>query len=94
MYFDEEDRDEPEPKTVETYTVEPGPCVTCGKPDQRYGCYVCGKPVCMNEQDYWSDTACGGWILDTWHPAHPEDNEYYCNACLKAEYGDEQAESE
>ncbi len=75
--------DEPQ-ELPEVLTDEPGPCTTCGKPEQRHACFSCGQPVCMDETNYLADTPCGGWILDTWHPAHPDENEYYCQRCLRA----------
>ena len=76
---------EEEPREVQTVTIHPPqPCHICGRPERDYACFRCGKPVCYNKQDYFADTACGGWILDTWHPSHPEDNEFYCRVCLSA----------
>lgn len=85
-YYDEdtEEREE-EPHELPTITLgEPGPCSTCGKADQHYGCFRCGRPVCYNAQNYLADSTCGGWILDSWHPDAPEGNEFYCNMCLHA----------
>lgn len=82
-YDDDEDE---EPQQVETFVLDKqGACCVCGKPGCTNGCYSCGKPVCYNEQDYWASSTCGGWILDTWHPEHPEGNEFYCSNCLKEE---------
>jgi len=67
-----------------------GPCGMCGKPDQRHGCFKCGRPVCMDESNYMADSACGGWILDWWSNGamDPDDgNEFWCQACLAEEYG-------
>ncbi len=83
-YIDEDlDEREEEPRELPTVDVVPGPCVTCGTPGQSHGCFKCGQPVC-HAQNYLADTACGGWILDSWHPAAPDENEYWCKACLKA----------
>lgn len=83
---DYDERDE-EPREVEipTFTLDqPGPCCICGRPGRVYACFSCGRPVCYNEQDYFASSNCGGWILDSWHPAHPEENEFYCGECLVA----------
>lgn len=78
---DEEERDE-EPVVVDTFALDKqGPCCVCGKPGCTNGCFSCGQPVCYNEQDYWASSTCGGWILDSWHPEHPEGNEFYCSKC-------------
>lgn len=84
-YYDKPE-DEPEPQELpEIWLLEPGPCCICGKPEQRYGCFHCGKPVCYAETYYPEDSSCGSWILDSWHPAAPEENEFYCNRCQEAE---------
>ena len=76
---------EREPREIATATLDqPSTCSICGRPDQKYACFRCGNPVCYNQQNYWSDSTCGGWILDTWHPGHPDDNEFYCRMCLHA----------
>lgn len=79
-YYDHEDEEPRE--LLEIMLDAPGSCTTCGKHGQQRGCFRCGKPVCYNEKDYLADTKCGGWILDSWHPAAPDDNEYYCQECL------------
>jgi hypothetical protein len=85
MSYYNEDDEEREPQTIETMTLDqPGPCWICGRPDQHLACFRCGRPVCYNPLDYWASSTCGGWILDTWHPEHPEGNEFYCNICLAA----------
>jgi hypothetical protein len=87
-YWEDDDDGEDEPQEQATPTVVldvPGPCCACGKPDCTNGCFRCGRPVCYDLSDYFADTACGGWILDTWHPEHPSENEYYCQNCLKGE---------
>jgi hypothetical protein len=63
---------------------QPAACFICGRPDCKYACFRCGQPVCFNPENYFSDSTCGGWILDTWHPGHPEENEFYCQICLHA----------
>ena len=71
-YYDGND----EPRELpEALLDEPGPCCICDKPDQRHACFSCGKPVCMHPIDYLADTRCGGWILDSWHPVAPDENE-------------------
>ena len=83
---------EPDPQELpEVVPEQPGPCYVCGKPEQRNGCFKCGKPVCYNEQDYLGDSQCGGWILDSWHPDAPEENEFWYQHCLKE--GLDEAES-
>lgn len=65
---------------------EPGPCCMCGKVGQPHACFHCGKPVCMNTEDYQADSTCGRWVLDWWHTAafDPDDgNEFWCQACLE-----------
>jgi hypothetical protein len=84
LYYEELEESEAEPGELPEAVVEqPGPCVTCGKPEQQHGCFKCGKPVCMNETNYLADSDCGGWILDSWHPSAPDENEFWCTACLK-----------
>jgi hypothetical protein len=84
-YCDDDEEREEEPQEIQTVGADPpGPCCICGKPDRGYACFRCGRPICINAEDYWSDSTCGGWILDTHHPGHPEDNEFYCNVCLHA----------
>jgi hypothetical protein len=83
---DDEEDDEPQEQETPTVVLDvPGQCCTCGKPDCTNGCFRCGRPVCYNMSDYFADTDCGGWILDTWHPGHPSENEYYCFKCLREE---------
>lgn len=84
MYDDEEERDQ-EPREVQTLTIyPPAPCWLCGRPEQGHVCFRCGRPVCYNQENYFSDSSCGGWILDTWHNEHPDGNEFYCKVCLHA----------
>ena len=86
-YYDDEGRErerDEEPREVPTMTVEPGQCCICGRPGREYGCFSCGHPVCYNEQDYFGDSSCGGWTLDSWHPDHPEENTFYCTLCMCA----------
>ena len=83
-YEDEEEEEEPR-ELPEVWLATPGACTTCGKPNQRYGCFRCGVAVCYSQINYLADTECGGWILDSWHPAAPDDNEYYCKQC-QADY--------
>ena len=72
---DEIEEREREPQEIATATLDqPDNCSICGRPDQKYACFRCGKPVCYKQQSYWSDSTCGGWILDTWHPEHPDGN--------------------
>lgn len=80
----DEDREEQEPEEVETCTVAPGPCVVCGRPGQRHACFRCGNPVCYHPTNYFEDSTCAGWILDSWHPGHPHDNEMWCHICQQA----------
>ncbi len=90
LYYDEElEESEVEPSELPEAIVErPGPCVTCGKPEQQNGCFKCGLPVCYNPENYLADSDCGGWILDSWHPSAPGGNEYWCKSCLQAESED------
>lgn len=84
---DEEERDEydEEPREIATNALTvPGNCCICNRPGCGYGCFRCGRPVCYSSKDYFSDSKCGGWILDTWHPSHPDENEFYCQICLTA----------
>jgi hypothetical protein len=85
MHYDDEEEEERELQELPMVDAD-GPCCICGKPDQKHGCFVCGRPVCYDEEDYFKDTKCGGWILDTWHDAHPEGNEFYCQECLAEQY--------
>lgn len=93
--MDYEDEDyEGEPQEMQSVTIDPpGPCTTCGKEGCTDGCFRCGQAVCMNAEDYQADTDCGGWILDWWHPSaydYDDGNEYWCKACLEAEYGNDE----
>jgi len=87
-WYDEEEEErerEEEEREVQTVTVyPPAPCWLCGRPECGYACFRCGRPVCYNQQNYFGESTCGGWILDTWHPSHPHENEFYCNVCLYA----------
>lgn len=86
MYYDDEDREEErEPEEVQTVTVyPPSNCCICGRPECGYACFRCGQAVCYNRENYFGESTCGGWILDSWHPGHPHENEFYCNICLVA----------
>lgn len=87
MYYDddEEREEEREPEEVQTISVyPPSNCCICGRPECGYACFRCGQAVCYNQENYFGDSPCGGWILDTWHPEHPHGNEFYCNICLQA----------
>jgi hypothetical protein len=82
---DDELDEEREPEEVQTVTVyPPAPCCICGRPEQGHACFRCGQAVCYNQENYFGESTCGGWILDTWHPEHPHGNEFYCNVCLVA----------
>ncbi len=88
-YYDEdldEEREEEPRELPEVRLDQPGPCIICGLPGCRNGCFSCGLPVCYHPDNYLADspTGCGGWILDTWHPAAPDENEYWCTNCLTA----------
>ncbi len=92
IHYDEGDEDEreEEPREIDTVMVEePAPCCICGRPGRRYGCFRCGRSVCYSETNYFADTPCGGWLLDTWHDDHPEGNEFYCQICLHANLVDQ-----
>lgn len=86
MYYDDEEREEErEPEEVQTVTVyPPSNCCICGRPECGYACFRCGQAVCYNQENYFGDSPCGGWILDSWHPEHPHGNEFYCTVCLQA----------
>lgn len=97
MFHDDKDRynGEPEPQELpEVMAGQPGSCCVCGKLAQRNSCFKCGKPVCYNEQNYLEDSACGGWILDSWHPDAPEENEYWCQHCLKEGIDEQESKTE
>jgi hypothetical protein len=85
-YLDEEHEEEREElqELPDTRLDQPAACFICGRPDCKYACFRCGQPVCYNQESYFGDSTCGGWILDTWHPGHPEENEFYCQICLHA----------
>jgi hypothetical protein len=89
MYWEDEEfeeRDEEPQELPQVVLDEPGSCVVCGKLGRGYGCFRCGQPVCINADDYFADSACGGWILDWWTDGayDPDDgNEFYCNHCLE-----------
>lgn len=75
---------EEEPQEVpEVRFNPPTDCSICGKEGCTHGCFRCGSPV-HYDQNYFHDSACGTWILDTWHPGHPQENAFYCNLCLYA----------
>jgi hypothetical protein len=77
------DDDHEEEREVQTLRLdELGPCCICGRPGRRYGCFRCGQPVCYNDLNYFASSECGGWILDSWHPGHPDENEFRCQICL------------
>lgn len=87
---EKEEKEEHEPQkgaeVAEFGPWEPGPCCICGKPDQEHGCFRCGRFVCIDETDFMLDSACGGWILDWWHPCafDPDDgNEFWCRECFQ-----------
>lgn len=67
---------------------EPGPCVICGN-EARHICMECGKHVCGDPNEYFGDTKCAAWDLDTWHPSHPEENVFRCYPCLNKVYAPE-----
>ncbi len=83
----DERNEEPEPRELPEFLLEqPGPCCICGKPERTHGCFRCGKPVCINEQNYLRDSACGSWILDWWTVGayDPDDgNEFWCQKCVE-----------
>jgi hypothetical protein len=87
--YDDEIEEEREPREMQEVRLdEPGPCCMCGKPDQRHGCFRCGRPVCMDESNYLADSACGGWIMDWCSNGEfdPDDgNEFWCHACIEEE---------
>jgi hypothetical protein len=83
--YDDEEFEEREPEEIQPISIyPPAPCFICERPDCKYGCFRCGLPVCYNPDGYFSDSTCGGWILDSWHPGHPHENEFYCQICLHA----------
>ena len=87
MHFDDDEQEpeEREPQELPEVRLDrPAACFICGRPDCKNGCFRCGQPVCYNQEFYFGESTCGGWILDTWHPAHPEENCFYCNICLQA----------
>lgn len=88
-----EEDDDDELQVMESVTIyPPAPCCICGMTNQTFGCYRCGKPVCMDAENYMHDapSGCGAWIMD-WHSngaMSPDDgNEYYCQTCLGEVYG-------
>ena len=83
---DERERDDEPEELPEVRLDQPGACCVCGKEECTNGCFRCGRPVHYHPdpRSYFSDSACGAWTLDTWHPGHPEGNEFYCNECLHA----------
>jgi hypothetical protein len=89
IYWDDDGESEQEPREMpEVHLQESGPCCMCSKPDQQYGCFRCGRPVCMDESNYMADSACGGWIMDWWSNSafDPDDgNEFWCRECIEAE---------
>jgi hypothetical protein len=87
MHFDDDDQELEERESQELPEVrldQPAACFICGRPNCQNACFRCGQPVCYNQEFYFGESTCGGWILDTWHPAHPEENVFYCNICLQA----------
>lgn len=87
---DEEERKQEERALPEVWLMEKGACCMCGVPEQRHGCFRCGRPVCMQASNYLADSPCGGWILDWWsNGAYDLDNgnEFWCRTCLQEEYG-------
>ena len=88
--WDDDAEGEQEPRAMpEVHLQESGPCCVCGKPDQQYGCFRCGRPVCMDASNYMADSACGGWIMDwcsngAFDP--DEGNEFWCRECIEAEF--------
>jgi len=84
MYHDEELEEERVQELSDARLDQPAACFICGRPACKYGCFRCGLPVCHNQENYFLDSTCGAWILDTWHPGHPDENEFYCKMCLHA----------
>ncbi len=90
-YADDIEEREDEPRELPTALLdEPGRCCICHKPGRRYGCWRCGRPVCMDLTNYQADSTCGGWIMDWWSNGamDPDDgNEFWCKDCLEKETG-------
>lgn len=90
MDDEQDDLEQGEKELPEVFLTESGPCVVCGKAGCQQGCFRCGKPVCMNGQDYQADSSCGSWLLDWWSNGAMEStdgNEFWCNGCLEEGYG-------
>lgn len=87
LWDEEQDVEQELQALPEAELEQPGPCCICGTPDCPHACFHCGKPVCMDLQNYQEDSSCGGWILDWWTDGadDPDDgNEFWCQDCLEA----------